>query len=100
MRERKASRRVMKKEKEGEEDKVRSLFISEDQVSGLNFRLKLVFIFIQVETKQDEGEEKDHEFFGKLEYTLDYNFTDNQVGIKCKSTFMWLLMMINLMMIL
>ncbi|XP_036416668.1 synaptotagmin Va [Colossoma macropomum] len=35
------------------------------------------------EAKPEEGEEKEQEFFGKLEYTLDYNFTDNQliVGI-------------------
>ncbi|XP_053095324.1 synaptotagmin Va [Pangasianodon hypophthalmus] len=51
VRERKGVRRVMKKEKEGEEEKE--------------------------EVKQEE--EKEHEFFGKLEYTLDYNFTDNQL---------------------
>ncbi len=39
----------------------------------------------------EEGkEEEEKEFFGKLEYSLDYNFTDNQVhtpvnGI-CKHT--------------
>lgn len=54
VRERKGVRRV-KKEKEGEEEKE--------------------------EVKQEE--EKEQELFGKLEYTLDYNFTENQliVGI-------------------
>ncbi|XP_035380334.1 synaptotagmin Va [Electrophorus electricus] len=35
------------------------------------------------ETKKEAGEEKEHAYFGKLEYTLDYNFTENQfiVGI-------------------
>ncbi len=29
----------------------------------------------------EEGkEEEEKEFFGKLEYTVDYNFTDNQVN--------------------
>ncbi|KAL6476607.1 hypothetical protein MHYP_G00151060 [Metynnis hypsauchen] len=57
VRERKAGRRRRKKEGEGEED--------------------------AEEAKPEEGEEKEQEFFGKLEYTLDYNFTDNQliVGI-------------------
>lgn len=35
--------------------------------------------FFQEEVKQEE--EKEQEFFGKLEYTLDYNFTDNQVCV-------------------
>ncbi|XP_028842137.1 synaptotagmin Va isoform X2 [Denticeps clupeoides] len=35
------------------------------------------------EKKEGEGEEQEREYFGKLEYTLDYNFTENQliVGI-------------------
>ncbi|XP_017552954.1 synaptotagmin Va isoform X1 [Pygocentrus nattereri] len=53
VRERKAGRRRRKKEGEGEED--------------------------AEEAKPEEGEEKEQEFFGKLEYTLDYNFTDNQL---------------------
>ncbi|XP_062874905.1 synaptotagmin Va [Trichomycterus rosablanca] len=53
VRERKGGRRTRKKDKDGEEDKE--------------------------EAKQEEGEEKEQEFFGKLEYTLDYNFTDNQL---------------------
>lgn len=28
-----------------------------------------------------EGEEEEKENFGKLEFTLDYNFTDNQVCV-------------------
>ncbi|KAI5097024.1 synaptotagmin Va [Silurus meridionalis] len=51
VRERKGVRRMMKKEKEGEEEKE--------------------------EVKKEE--EKEQEFFGKLEYTLDYNFTENQL---------------------
>ena len=27
----------------------------------------------------EEEKEEEKEYFGKLEYTLDYNFTDNQV---------------------
>ncbi|XP_053707407.1 synaptotagmin Va [Synchiropus splendidus] len=58
VRERKAGRGRRKKEKEGEE--------GEEKKEG------------------EEGkEEEEKEFFGKLEYSLDYNFTDNQliVGI-------------------
>ncbi|KAG9264157.1 synaptotagmin-2-like isoform X2 [Astyanax mexicanus] len=57
VRERKGGRRRRKKEGEGEDG--------------------------AEEAKQEEGEEKEQEFFGKLEYSLDYNFTDNQliVGI-------------------
>ncbi|KAL2101127.1 hypothetical protein ACEWY4_002888 [Coilia grayii] len=35
------------------------------------------------EKKEGEGEQKEQEFYGKLEYTLDYNFNDNEliVGI-------------------
>ncbi|XP_060748300.1 synaptotagmin Va [Tachysurus vachellii] len=51
VRERKGVRRVMKKEKEGEAEKE--------------------------EVKQEE--EKEQELFGKLEYSLDYNFTENQL---------------------
>ncbi|XP_027019858.1 synaptotagmin Va isoform X2 [Tachysurus fulvidraco] len=51
VRERKGVRRVMKKEKDGEEEKE--------------------------EVKQEE--EKEQEYFGKLEYSLDYNFTENQL---------------------
>lgn len=31
---------------------------------------------------EDGKEEEEKEFFGKLEYTLDYNFTDNQVNAR------------------
>uniref|UniRef100_A0A3B1JLR3 Synaptotagmin Va n=1 Tax=Astyanax mexicanus TaxID=7994 RepID=A0A3B1JLR3_ASTMX len=57
VRERKGGRRRRKKEGEGEDG--------------------------AEEAKQEEGEEKEQELFGKLEYSLDYNFTDNQliVGI-------------------
>ncbi|XP_066498645.1 synaptotagmin Va [Hoplias malabaricus] len=51
VRERKGGRRRRKKEGEGEEGTV----------------------------KPEEGEEKEQESFGKLEYTLDYNFTENQL---------------------
>lgn len=35
---------------------------------------------LRVFQEGEEGkEEEEKEFFGKLEYTLDYNFTDNQV---------------------
>lgn len=35
----------------------------------------------------EEGkEEEEKEFFGKLEYTLDYNFTDNQVDTYTRIT--------------
>ncbi|XP_041634145.1 synaptotagmin Va [Cheilinus undulatus] len=56
-RERKGGRGRRKKEKEGEE--------GEEKKEG------------------EEEKEEEKEFFGKLEYTLDYNFTDNQliVGI-------------------
>ena len=40
----------------------------------------------QEEAKPEEGEEKEQEFLGKLEYTLDYNFTDNQVSVHVKKT--------------
>lgn len=30
--------------------------------------------------KEGEEEEKDQEKLGKLEFSLDYNFTDSQVG--------------------
>ncbi|XP_049599880.1 synaptotagmin Va isoform X2 [Syngnathus scovelli] len=58
VRERKAGRGRKKKEKEGED--------GEDKKEG-----------------EDGKEEEEKENFGKLEYTLDYNFTDNQliVGI-------------------
>ncbi|KAM9457097.1 LOW QUALITY PROTEIN: synaptotagmin Va [Clarias gariepinus] len=54
VRERKGVRRVMKKEKEGEEEKA-------NKHGG------------------EQEEDKEKEFFGKLEYTLDYNFTENQL---------------------
>lgn len=38
-----------------------------------------VFISLQEEGDKKEGqEEKEHENFGKLEFSLDYNFTDAQ----------------------
>ncbi|XP_055367040.1 synaptotagmin Va isoform X2 [Betta splendens] len=58
VRERKGGRGRRKKDKEGEE--------AEEKKEG-----------------EDGKEEEEKEFFGKLEYTLDYNFTENQliVGI-------------------
>lgn len=35
--------------------------------------------------KEGEEEEKEQEKLGKLEFTLDYNFTDSQVGDNTRS---------------
>lgn len=37
--------------------------------------------------KEGEEEEKEQEKLGKLEYTLDYNFTDSQVSPVWKKIF-------------
>lgn len=34
----------------------------------------------ELQEGEDGKEEEEKEFFGKLEYSLDYSFTDNQVG--------------------
>lgn len=45
----------------------------------MKYKISEQNIFYMFQDGEEGKEEEEKENFGKLEYTLDYNFTDNQV---------------------